>query len=96
MYAQLAVLDSEKNFLKAPATEDRPGTHGSRSVEASASDDGHASGIPLIGWDLMREFFQVFCGVPELLMLSSRRCQLFKFNDDVDELGSILDSARRG
>jgi hypothetical protein len=48
--------------------------------------------VPLLGWEMMREFFQVYCGAPELLMLTSRRFQhsaFLKELDDVTMMGAM-------
>jgi hypothetical protein len=42
--------------------------------------------VPLLGWELMREFFQVYCGAPELLMLTSRRFQHTAFLKELREV----------
>ena len=98
MYAQLAVLDAEKPLRRAPATPvafhslqrdsdiaggTAPGT--SNSTGSSLSGSG-CNAVPLLGWELMREFFGAYCGVPELMLLSSRQFQHDSFAKDFQAL----------
>ena len=47
------------------------------------------SQVPLLGWEVMREFFQVYCGAPELLMLTSRRFQHTAFLEELKEVTTM-------
>jgi hypothetical protein len=45
--------------------------------------------VPLLGWEIMREFFQAFCGAPELLLLTSRRFQQTAFQKELREVTNM-------
>ena len=50
---------------------------------------GFLAQVPLLGWEIMREFFQAFCGAPELLLLTSRRFQQTAFQKELREVTNM-------
>ena len=101
IYSQLCVFESESYFgnltdaMKARSyafqdADDFPNyakqqgvTHLTKSVRV------HAERVPQLPWDLQREFFESYCGVPELLMMTSRQFQHDAFQRDMEDVFSL-------
>ena len=96
VYAQLALLESERSLLvrrAQPVVFVKRSSSSYAVMAAAAAHEPVGEIVPLLGWELMREFFQAYCGVPELLLLSSRQFQHDMFHNEVRELCSKSKSA---
>ena len=87
VYTQLAVLQSERRFQTSNAAPIAFHTSASAARHAFVGEEETVSNaVPLLGWELMREFFSAYCGVPELMVVSSRKFQHESFAKDFQEV----------
>ena len=80
VYAQLAVLHKDRPMHTAAAKAIRLVHAGNGTCQRPSG--ARSNEVPLLGWDLMLEFFRGFCGVPDLLLLTSRHFQHATFHED--------------
>ena len=87
VYTQLAVLQSERRFQTSNAAPILFDTSASAARHAFVGEEEtRSNAVPLLGWELMREFFSAYCGVPELMVVSSRKFQHESFAKDFQEV----------